>query len=257
MAEFVFGVATDSGDLDGQIVSRKDAGFLQAGDVREGLKEFTGAVSQEPPAFSALKVRGRKMYEWAREGISVRHQPRTVQVHEFRLLRWTGGPTPRGLFSMEVGRGTYVRSLAADLGEVLGVGATVSYLLRERSGPFTLQEAHTLGEIRRAAKEGRLDGVLFDPLRAIPRMEKFPIAPSALPKVIHGVGLCDQDFQDPGAVSSYDPERGPFLAYEKDPKGMTRIVAVVSSQGNDLKYHKVLTRESDRVANSRGRQHRY
>ncbi|MGI6643228.1 MAG: tRNA pseudouridine(55) synthase TruB [Bacillota bacterium] len=247
LAEFVFGVETDSGDVEGQVVERKDARFLGAERVKERLAKFTGTISQEPPAFSALKVQGRKMYQWAREGVSVPRKPRTVQVHRFNLLRWTGGVLPKGLFSMEVSRGTYVRSLAIDLGRELGVGATVSYLLRSRSGPFGLDQCHTLGEIRRAAQAGHLERLLLDPLQALPGMARFHIVPSALDKVIHGVGLGYADFEDPVAVASHDPECGPFLAYEKDGEGMARIVAVVSSKGNKLNYHKVLIRESDRV----------
>ncbi len=253
MAEFLFGTSTDSGDLDGRIVDEKDAGFLRPEDVQKALAGFTGVVSQEPPAFSALKVGGKRMYKLARSGFEVRHESRNVQVHEFGLLGWVEGSRPKGYFRMSVGRGTYVRSLAMDLGKALGVGATVSYLLREKSGLFMLKDSFTLSDLKKAASDGHFLETLSDPLGVLPGIAKFQVAPHVANKIAHGVELSASDFLNPACVQGTGAG-GLFLAYGENPVGGARILAVIRRQNGRFKYHKVLIRESDSVANIGRRQ---
>ncbi len=256
LAEFVFGLSSDTGDLDGLVIGEKSALHLQPAQVAKTLESFTGAISQEPPAFSALKVDGQKMYRLAREGQPIRHDPRGVTVHEFKLLSWTGGTHPRGIFGMRVGRGTYVRSLAADLGGVLSVGGLVSYLLRMRSGMFTLKDAHTINDLQEAAAKKCFPSLFSDPLKMLPNMAKLQLRNSSLEKVIHGVQLSHEDFEEPDPVRSHGAVMGPFLVYEVNESGTNRVIAVVRKEGGRLTYDKVLTRESDTSANSRFRKRR-
>ncbi len=251
LAEFRFGVTSDTGDMDGNVTETVQARGLSEGDVISRMPEFTGVIPQVPPAYSALKIKGRRLYDWAREGIDVRIKPRNVAIHEFRLVGWKPGLTPRGLFSMKVGRGTYVRSLASSLGESLGCGAVVSYLLRVSSGAFHLKDSVTLSELQAAhAVEQSRVGVI-DPLRALSAFPQFEIIPHALNKIIHGVELSPGDFVNDAEVASRSEDQGTFLAYERDATGFPRVLAVVYRREGRLRYEKVLTRESDMVANRR------
>ncbi len=157
---------------------------------------------------------------------------------------------------MRVGRGTYVRSLAVDLGRALGVGASVSYLLRMRSGMFTLTDAYTIGDLKEASQKGRLAALFSDPLEMLWGVAKFQIKNSSVGKVIHGVQLGYEDFEKPHLVSLHSRAMGPFLAYEVNETGAVRITAVMQNEEPYLTYDKVLTRESDTGANSRSRKRR-
>jgi tRNA pseudouridine55 synthase len=133
------GVETDSYDATGVVTARHDATAIDEARVRAALPALTGRISQTPPAFSALKREGRPLYDYARAGEAVEIAPRDVTVHELALLDWQG-PGAVSL-RMRCSKGTYVRSLAFDLGRALGVGAHVTVLRRTRSGPFALVAA--------------------------------------------------------------------------------------------------------------------
>ncbi|MDR5866333.1 tRNA pseudouridine(55) synthase TruB [Halomonas koreensis] len=127
------GVITDSGDAEGEVVERRAVPGLTEADLRDVLERFTGEIEQVPPMHSALKHQGRKLYELAREGKSVERAARRVRVYDARLLSFEGTA-----FELEVrvSKGTYIRTLAEDIGEALGCGAHISALRRLASGPF-------------------------------------------------------------------------------------------------------------------------
>jgi len=168
LAEFTFGLTTDSGDTDGKLESEVDATGVTREQVEGLLFRYRGRIKQVPPAFSALKVGGRKMIDLAREGVIPRKEPREVVVHSLSLVAWKEGKHPVGLFDMTVGKGTYVRSIAQSIGEDLGCGAVVSYLLRARSGRFRLKDALTIGELVRLKKSGEPERAFPDPLSVLP-----------------------------------------------------------------------------------------
>ena len=161
-----FGVETDTYDAAGAVTARRPSEHLGLEDVRLALRGFLGAQPQVPPMYSALKKDGRPLYEYARAGESVERVPRVVQLHALELRGFWGGMAPvggsagadveassaLGAVSLSDGaasarifircsKGTYVRSLAHDLGRVLGTGAHLAALRRTRSGPFTLEGA--------------------------------------------------------------------------------------------------------------------
>jgi len=188
-AEFTFGVRTDTGDTDGDVVEERDASRLTPDDVRRALHGFTGTIMQRPPSYSALKVGGRKLMDLAREGALVEPEPREVVIHELSLSGWMPGAKPKGLFSMRVGRGTYVRSLAFSLGDIVGCGATVSYLLRSRVGKFRLKDAVTVPELRKLGASRRAQEAIVPPLSVMPGYPVFVLRPGADDKVSHGVAI--------------------------------------------------------------------
>jgi tRNA pseudouridine55 synthase len=139
------GVETDTYDADGTVTARHDADGVDEERVRAALGAFTGTIEQRPPIYSALKRDGRPLYDYARAGEEVEIAPRTVVIHELTLTRF-GGPAAVDLH-VRCSKGTYVRSLAFDLGRALGVGAHVTVLRRTRSGPFGIATARPLDEI--------------------------------------------------------------------------------------------------------------
>jgi tRNA pseudouridine55 synthase len=140
-----FGVETASLDADGEVTATHDMSGLDPAAVRAGAERLTGDLLQVPPMVSALKVDGRRLHELAREGVEVERRPRPVSVTRFDVE-----PTPDPLLwtaHVECSSGTYVRSLAADLGQGLGGGAHLAGLRRTAVGPFLLDEAHELDDL--------------------------------------------------------------------------------------------------------------
>lgn len=143
-AEVVLGVATDTDDLEGQIVAEAPVPALTPADLDAALAPFRGAIEQVPPMYAAIKVAGRKLYELARAGEVVERQPRALTIHTLALLAWES-PVVRLL--IDCSKGTYIRALARDLGAVLGCGGYLQRLVRLRTGPFWLDQALTLEEL--------------------------------------------------------------------------------------------------------------
>jgi tRNA pseudouridine55 synthase len=133
------GLRTDTDDLAGKTLeTTADLSSITEGKVRDAFARFTGPLEQKVPLYSAVKVKGRKLYEWARKGIAVEQPVKTVTVHRFDL---TGYEAPEARFLVECSKGTYVRALARDVGALLGVGGTLSSLSREAVGSFRRESA--------------------------------------------------------------------------------------------------------------------
>lgn len=135
LAELQLGVATDSYDLDGQITSRSDL-IPSEQQVLLASRAFQGEILQTPPMFSAKKINGKKLCDLARKGIMVERQPVSVHV-KLEIIEYT---YPRLTLLIDCSKGTYIRSIAHDLGQALGCGAHLTALCRTRSGTFTLEE---------------------------------------------------------------------------------------------------------------------
>ena len=146
-ATFTLGTATDTYDALGEVTDRGDASGVTREDVEALLPGFTGAVTQQPPMFSALKHEGKRLYELAREGIEVERPARDVVVYSIDILGWT---PPTVELEVVCGRGFYMRTLGQDLGVALGCYAHLSALTRERAGPFALADAPEPEELEAA-----------------------------------------------------------------------------------------------------------
>jgi tRNA pseudouridine55 synthase len=144
VAEVTFGVRTDSADGDGEVTSVVDAGGVTRAMVEEALRAFEGPQLQVPPMHSAIKVGGQRMYELARRGETVELEPRPITIHEIRLCDWN---PPVAEIYVHCSKGTYIRSVARDLGDAVGTGAYMSNLVRVATGPFTLDDALRLDEL--------------------------------------------------------------------------------------------------------------
>lgn len=151
-AEVTFGITTDSQDAFGNVIQVTSPELKQS-DLERILPSFTGKLSQVPPMYSAVRIEGKHLYEYARQGIAVERKSREVTIYKLRLEKWYDGEFPRAILDIECSKGTYIRTISHDLGQALGCGAHMSYLLRVRSGPFQLQESWTLEEIEEAVRE--------------------------------------------------------------------------------------------------------
>ncbi|MGI8929206.1 MAG: tRNA pseudouridine(55) synthase TruB [Candidatus Limnocylindrales bacterium] len=150
-----FGARSTTDDLDGELTPTGSAPTRE--QVEEALASFRGEIEQIPPDYSAVRVAGRKAYELARHGEKPELRPRRVTIHRFELTDWDGADPARPVVSVDVrcSAGTYIRSLARDLGERLGSGAHLAALTRTASGPFMLDMARPLEEVRSTLADGR------------------------------------------------------------------------------------------------------
>ena len=135
-AQITLGASTTTYDAAGDIVERKCADQVRRGDIERVLPRFMGEIKQVPPMYSAIKVGGVKLYDLARKGRTVPREPRAVTVYAIEMLAWSN---PVLELEIECGAGTYIRSLAHDLGAVLGVGGYLTGLTRTASGAFKLR----------------------------------------------------------------------------------------------------------------------
>jgi tRNA pseudouridine55 synthase len=141
---FVLGKTTESFDLEREVVDVADPAHLKIDDISKAASQLTGDILQVPPAHSAIKVDGKRVYKAARRGEEVKLDPRPVTVSEFEITHFEN---PLVHFRIVCSKGTYIRSLARDLGEILNVGAYLSSLCRTRIGDFKLEEAEELEDL--------------------------------------------------------------------------------------------------------------
>jgi tRNA pseudouridine55 synthase len=142
--KFILGQTTPSHDLETEITEQKDISGLTEILIREATKIFTGKISQLPPQHSAIRIGGKRAYEFARKGEEIELKPREVEVREFEI---TSLALPEISFRIVCSKGTYIRSLARDFGNALGVGAYMSELCRTRIGPHRLENAGEIDEV--------------------------------------------------------------------------------------------------------------
>lgn len=183
VADVRLGVTTDTGDAEGRVLEKREVRFPE--DLELVLEKFRGPIQQIPPMYSALKRDGRPLYELARAGQTVVREPRRVTIHALELLSRDGG-----LLRLRVrcSKGTYIRQLAADLGEALGCGAHLAALRRTGAGPFTLDAAVTLDALQAAGDAAR-DAWLLPAdllLQGLPRVE---LDPGQAGRFLHGQAL--------------------------------------------------------------------
>jgi tRNA pseudouridine55 synthase len=145
------GSTTDTFDSEGKVTSSSSVDHISEEQFEQALSKFVGEIQQVPPPYSAIKVQGRKAYEMAREGEQVELQPRTIQVYSLELLEWN---PPEAVIDVFCSSGTYVRSLANDMGVELGCGAHLVGLRRTKSGRFTLRDAVPLRRLQEAFHVG-------------------------------------------------------------------------------------------------------
>ncbi len=207
------GVATDTYDAEGREVSRHPGPLPDEASVRAALEGFVGDIEQLPPMYSSVKHGGEPLHRLARRGEHVEREPRKVRIHSLELLDYAA---PELGIRVSCSPGTYVRTLAEDLGARLGCGAHLAGLRRYQSGPFTLEQAASVEDLERAAEEGRCDDHLIPAVEAM-GLPAVALQPDQLRRVAHGA-----EVEAPPAAAS--PPIGSKVA-GLDPSGT--LVAVL------------------------------
>jgi tRNA pseudouridine55 synthase len=177
------GGTTDTFDAEGKFTPSKDPLNVTEAEFEEALKTFVGEIEQVPPAYSAVKVGGRKAYEMARKGEEVELEPRKITVHHLEVLEWT---PPEVVIDVHCSSGTYVRSLANDLGQKLGCGAYLVGLRRTKSGKFTLRDATPLRKLQEAFNAGNWYQFLIPAAEALGDWPSVELNPDEVEGVRHG-----------------------------------------------------------------------
>jgi tRNA pseudouridine55 synthase len=159
LATMTLGIATDTQDATGQVLSTKDASQITEEQVREVLAGFQGEQQQIPPMYSAKKQNGVPLYKLARNGITTERKPVTLQIYSIDFLKKEDNQV---IFRVKCSAGTYIRTLCHDVGETLGCGAHMSQLVREQVGRFDVQSSLTIEELSQAKDEGTLAQKLLE-----------------------------------------------------------------------------------------------
>ena len=199
----LLGLETDTQDVSGAVLSEREVSVTEE-EVRSVISSFVGDLMQVPPMFSALKVNGQKLCDLARKGVEVERKARPVTVHEIEILDMR---LPRVYMRVHCGKGTYIRTLCRDIGEMLGCGGCMEQLVRTRVSDFALQDALWLSEIEEALAAGKTDFIRpvdsvfqhYPAVTAAPEAQKFIDNGNRIPKELtdgeftggQTVRLCD------------------------------------------------------------------
>jgi tRNA pseudouridine55 synthase len=222
----VFGIATSTLDAAGEVLDQRPMPITHD-DVERALPRFLGDIEQLPPMVSAVKIGGRRLHELARAGEEVERAPRKVRVDRFDVVAFEPGPYPQVDVEVECGSGTYVRSLAADVGAALGGCAHLASLRRTRVGSFTLAEARPLAEI-----ETDPPAAVLPLLTAMRDLERVDVDSEQARAVAHGMSFAASAFPTagPGPYAFVGPD-GALLAVYETRGAAVRPSVVVAPQG--------------------------
>ena len=172
LAELTLGAETDTQDADGAVILQGDPSGVGDAEVEAALAGFRGRVLQQPPMYSALVHEGKKLYKIARSGETIERKHREIDIRRLEIVERTGPAS--WLLAVHCSKGTYVRTLCADIGRALGCYGTLSYLLRTASGTFTLDNTVTLEELSGLVQTRRVGEALLPmdyPLQHLPRAD--------------------------------------------------------------------------------------
>ena len=217
------GIATDTYDADGEPLGPPQEVKVTLEEVQRAASPFVGSLQQLPPPFSAKKIHGVPAYKLARKKQEVELQPVQVEVREFAVENLQGELVE---FRCRVSSGTYVRSLAHDLGQRLGVGAHLASLRRTAVAEFAIEQAHTLEQIAEAAGNSRLEELLFHPRRVLPHIPSVTATDEDVAKIRHG-----------RSVNLPEMSRSPWV---KVFAGQAELVCVASRVAGTLFHPKVV-----------------
>ena len=191
------GGSTDTFDAEGLVTPTKDPVDVTEAQFETALQTFVGEIEQTPPPYSAVKVQGRKAYEMAREGEEVDLAPRKITVHHLEVLEWA---PPEVVIDVHCSSGTYVRSLANDLGKALGCGAYLVGLRRTKSGRFSLRDATPLRKLQDAFHAGNWYQYLIPAAEALAEWPAVELSPDEVEAVRHGHRVKAAADSKPGLV---------------------------------------------------------
>jgi len=216
------GSSTDTFDAEGRFVRSNEPVNVTEEQFEKTLKTFEGEIEQTPPPYSAVKVQGRKAYEMAREGEEVDLTPRKIQVYHLEVLEWA---PPEVVIDVHCSSGTYVRSLANDLGNTLGCGAYLVGLRRTKSGRFSLRDAVPLRKLQDAFHAGNWYQYLIPAAEALGDWPAVELNPDEVEEVRHGHRVKAVPDSKPGLVRGVSTQ-GELVA----------LMDLVEGEGGVLEY---------------------
>jgi len=229
-ARMRLGVTTSTLDASGRVEEQRDAGGIDERALCEAMKAFVGPIEQVPPMVSAVKVGGERLHVKARRGEVVERAPRPVTIHDLVLEDFVPGPRAEAAFLVTCSAGTYVRTLAADIGARLGVGAHLVALRRLGSGRFTAGEAVPLERALALAQEGRLGEVALTPAAAMGDRPSRELDDAEVRDLGHGRAI--RATGTDGDVAALDGD-GRLVAMLADRGAVARPLVVLAPAGGD------------------------
>lgn len=232
--EALIGLVTDTQDIWGEIKTdnRTNAAKITAEDVRQALMNFCGTILQTPPKFSALKLNGKRLYQYAREGIGVEIQPREVSVYDVQFIHYDA-QKQRAMFDIRCSKGTYVRTICHDLGALLGVGACMSFLLRTRTSGFDICQSYTFEQLLSAGRN-EIESMLHPPADAVKTMPRLELDADAALLFLNGNPSFAQKIAHPELTATAAGDR--YAVF-----GTGRLLGVASAEaGRGYRILKVL-----------------
>lgn len=204
------GVRTDSADSEGAVISERPVTGITRTQVEAALQQFRGDIEQTPPMYSALKHQGTPLYKLARSGQEVEREARPVTVYVLKLLDYTSGETPTVTLDIHCSKGTYVRTIADDLGEALGCGAHVTVLRRIQAGAFNEAQCVTIDHLRAVKETGgleALDAYLHAADQAVADLPEVVLPNISAGYVRQGQAVTARHLPLSGLVRLYDEDR--------------------------------------------------
>ena len=199
-----FGFATDTYDAEGQPTGEQQAVSLSLEQVREAANCFHGNISQFPPPFSAKKIAGIPAHRLARKGQPVNLQPKQVEIKELDVVSCAGACAH---FKAWVSSGTYLRSVAHDLGQKLGVGAHLAELKRTAVREFSIDEAYSLQKLEETRAKGKLEDLFLHPRLILPEFPAVTASPESVAKIRHGSAVNLPEFSKASIVRVFAGQR--------------------------------------------------
>ncbi|MDE5412921.1 tRNA pseudouridine(55) synthase TruB [Alkalihalobacterium chitinilyticum] len=221
VGEVTLGWSTTTEDSSGEIVEKKSVDTPPTVEqVKKILQSFTGEIDQVPPMYSAVKVKGKKLYEYARAGIEVERPVRRVNIYELQLVENeinTSDNTASFSFRVKCSKGTYVRTLAVDIGKELGYPAHMSYLQRIASGPFQLSDCYTFEQLEEMVEKHEIENVLLPIEEAIKHFPSAVVDSQTEAKIKNGSVLPQFKSIDENRFSVYNEDGVCLAIYQQHP----------------------------------------
>lgn len=178
------GVSTDTLDMTGTVLNEKNPSNITRQQFHQICSRFTGSLTQIPPMYSAIKQDGQPLYKLARQGVEVERKPRHIEIYSLEICTFD---LPLATIRVSCSRGTYIRTLADDIGRELGCGAALQELRRTASGLFSIEKALTLEQLETYVKDGNGEQILISPFSALGHLSDIPLNASGMKKLSFGV----------------------------------------------------------------------
>ena len=208
LAKLQLGAFTDTQDATGEVLESFEVNVSEE-EIRNAVQGFIGEITQIPPMYSAIKIDGKKLYELAREGVTVEREPRQIVIHNIEIKNIDLENNTVDML-VDCSKGTYIRTLCNDIGVALGCGGHMSALHRTRSGRFAIETAYTLEQIEKMAENGDFE-FLTPVSEALPEYEKIVLAERNAYRVRNGIKVTVAGLED-GEIYRIFDEKNEFLA---------------------------------------------